>query len=53
VRLALGVFDAFHVWATAVPSIGLSKLTGLSSKETAFWVFGYWLLVKLALVMLA
>ncbi|HVM46539.1 MAG TPA: YIP1 family protein [Candidatus Acidoferrum sp.] len=53
VRLAFGVFNLFHVWATAVLAIGLSKLSGGSFKESAFWVFGYWLLVKLALVMLA
>ena len=53
VRLAFGVFNLFHVWATAVLAIGLSKLSGVSFKESAFWVFGYWLLVKLALVVLA
>lgn len=53
VRLAFGVFNLFHVWATAVLAIGLSKLSGVSCKESAFWVFGYWLLMKLALVVLA
>jgi hypothetical protein len=53
VRVAFGVFNLFHVWATAVLAIGLSKLSGVSFKESAFWVFGYWLLMKLALVVLA
>jgi hypothetical protein len=53
VRLALGAFNLFHLWATAVLAIGLSKLSGASFKESAFWVFGYWLLMKLAVLVLA
>jgi hypothetical protein len=52
VRAVLGVFDLFHLWATAVLAIGLSKLSGVSLKESAFWVFGYWLVLRLALILL-
>ena len=52
-----GLFHRFEVSrdtrANALLAIGLSKLSGVSFKESAFWVLGYWLLVKLALVVLA
>ncbi len=53
VRVAFGVFDLFHLWATGVLAIGLSRLSGASFKECAFWVFGYWLVLKLGLLVLA
>ena len=53
VRAVLGMMDVFHLWTTAVLAIGLSKLSGVSLKESAFWVFGYWLVFRLALVVLA
>jgi hypothetical protein len=52
VRAVLGVLNVFHLWTTAVLAIGLSKLSGVSFKEAAFWVFGYWLVFRLALILL-
>ena len=49
----LDLFDVFHLWATAVLALGLSRLTGVTFKEGAFWVFGYWVLARIALVLLA
>jgi len=52
-RAAFGVLDCFNLWTAAVLSIGLSRLTGVSVKEAAFWVFVYWLGAKIALILLA
>ena len=52
-RQLLDALNIFHLWATTVLAIGLSKLSGASFKESAFWVFGYWLLIRLALIILA
>jgi hypothetical protein len=51
-RAVLGGLNVFHLWSTAVLAIGLSKLSGASFKESAFWVFGYWLVFRLALFVL-
>jgi hypothetical protein len=53
IRAAFGAVDCFHLWATGVLAIGLSRLTGVSLKETAFWVFGYWVVARIALILLA
>jgi hypothetical protein len=52
-RVALGVLDCFNLWTTGVLAIGLSKLTGASVTEAGFWVFGYWIAVRIALMVLA
>jgi len=52
-RRLLDAFNFFHLWATIVMAIGLSKLSRVSFKEAAFWVFGYWFLVRLGLLVLA
>jgi len=52
-RQMLDALDIFHLWATTVLAVGLSKLSGVGFKEAAFWVFGYWLLFRLALFILA
>lgn len=52
-RKVLDLFNLFHLWTTAVLAVGLSRLTGVTFKEAAFWVFGYWLLARIALVLLA
>jgi len=52
VRTACGLFDCTHLWATGVLAIGLSKLAGVTFKESAFWVFGYWFVARGALVLL-
>jgi hypothetical protein len=51
-RQPLDIFNVFHLWTTTVLAIGLSKLSGASFKESAFWVFGYWLFARVALVVL-
>ena len=50
---ALDAMNLFHLWTTTVLAVGLSKLSGVSFKESAFWVFGYWLLARIALILLA
>jgi hypothetical protein len=51
-RLLLDTLNFFHLWSTTVLAIGLSRLSGVSFKESAFWVFGYWVVVRLALIVL-
>jgi hypothetical protein len=53
VRLVLDILNFFHLWTTTVLAIGLSRLSGVTFKESAFWVFGYWLVARLALILLA
>jgi hypothetical protein len=51
-RTACGLLDCTHLWATGVLAIGLSKLTGVTFKESAFWVFGYWFVARGTLLLL-
>jgi hypothetical protein len=53
VRLILDLLNFFHLWTITVLAIGLSRLSGVSFKESAFWVFGYWFVARLALIILA
>jgi hypothetical protein len=53
VRLFLDAVNFFHLWITSVLAIGLSRLSGVTFKEAAFWVFGYWVVVRLGLILLA
>jgi hypothetical protein len=53
IRAALDAVNLFHLWTTTVLAVGLSKLSRVSFKESAFWVFGYWLLARIALILLA
>ncbi len=48
----LDTFNFFHLWATTVLAVGLSRLSGTTFRETAFWVFGFWLVLRLALILL-
>jgi hypothetical protein len=52
-RKVLDTLNFFNLWTTAVLAIGLSKLSGVTFKEAAFWVFGYWLFFRLTLIVLA
>jgi hypothetical protein len=52
-RQVLDMLNVFHLWTTTVLAIGLSRLSGVSLKEAAFWVFGYWLFARIALIVLA
>ena len=47
---ALNGVNFFHLWTTAVLAIGLSKLARVSFSESAFWVFGYWVALRLAMI---
>jgi len=49
----LAQMNFFHLWSTSILAIGLSRLAGVSFKESAFWVFGYWVFLRIALVLLA
>lgn len=53
VHAALDVMNLFHLWTTTLLAMGLSRLSGVSFKESAFWVFGYWFLARIALALLA
>jgi hypothetical protein len=50
---ALDTLNFFHLWATSVLAIGLSRLSGVPFRECAFWVFGYWVVARLALIVLS
>ncbi len=52
-RAALEILNVFHLWTTAVLALGVSKLAAASFREAAFWVFGYWVVVRLAVMVLA
>jgi hypothetical protein len=49
----LEAMNLFHLWATTVLAVGLSKLAGVSFKESAFWTFGYWVALRGAMIWLA
>ena len=49
----LEAMNFFHLWTATVLAIGLSKLARVSFKEAAFWVFGYWVAFRVALIWLA
>lgn len=52
-RQVLDTFNVFHLWTTTVLAIGFARLSAVSFKESAFWVFGYWLFARIALIILA
>ena len=52
-RQLLDELNFFHLWTAVVMAVGLSKLSSVSFKEAAFWVFGYWVFVRIALIVLA
>jgi hypothetical protein len=49
----LEAINLFHLWTATVLAVGLSKLARVSFSEAAFWVFGYWVAVRVALIWLA
>jgi hypothetical protein len=52
-RLALETLNLFHWWTVAILALSLSRLSAVSFKEAAFWVFGYWVVARLAIILLA
>lgn len=53
VHTFLNLTNFFHLWSVTVLTIGLSKLSNVSFKESAFWVFGYWVVLRVILILLA
>ena len=49
----LEAMNVFHLWAATVQSAGLSKLARVSFNEAAFWVFGYWVGLRIAMICLS
>jgi hypothetical protein len=52
-RLVLVCLDPMYLWSILVLAIGLGKLASVSLKEAGFWVFGYWVVTRLALQAIA
>jgi hypothetical protein len=52
-RGVLDVFNVFHLWSATLMAIGLAKLTATSFKESAFFVFGYWVVLRVLFFALA
>ena len=50
---ALDAANFFHLWTATVRAVGLSKLARVSFNEAAFWVFGYWVAWRVAMIWLA
>jgi hypothetical protein len=48
----LETLNFFHVWSASVLAIGLSQLCNVTFKEAAFWVFGYWMVLRIVLIVL-
>ncbi len=48
----LTTLDLFYIWNTTVIAIGLSRLGNVSFKEAFFWVFGYWIALRIVLIIL-
>lgn len=49
---ALDAVNFFHLWTATVLAVGLSKLARVSFSEAAFWVLGYWVALRVAMVWL-
>ena len=49
----LETFNFFELWSATVLAIGLSRLSAVSFKEAAFWVYGFWVAVRMGLILLA
>ena len=52
-RALLDTLDLFQLWSIGTLAVGLSRLSGATFKEAGFWVFGYWIFARVALVLLA
>lgn len=49
----LDSLNFFHLWTIGVLAMGLARLSGASFEAAAFWVFGYWLLARAVICLLA
>jgi hypothetical protein len=52
-RQILDLANGFHLWTLGVLVVGLSKLSGVSLKEAAFWILGYWVFFRSGLILLS
>lgn len=51
IHLALASVNLFYVWMAAVLAAGLTKLSGVSYAEAAFWTIGYWCALRIGLIL--
>jgi hypothetical protein len=51
-RAVLDTLNLFYLWSTTVLAIGLARLSGVSFKTAAFWVFGYWICLRIVIILL-
>jgi len=51
-RLILDTLISSTFWSQTMLAIGLSASAAVSFKESAFWVFGYWFVARVALILL-
>jgi len=49
-HLFLASMNLFYLWATAVLALGVAKLSGVSLGKAALWMFGFWIVMRLALI---
>ena len=49
----LAALNFFHLWMAAVLAIGLARLAAVTVGEAAVWVFGYWIALRIVLLLLA
>jgi len=49
----LAALNFFHFWMASVLAVGLAKLAEVSAGEGAVWVFGLWVALRIALVVLS
>jgi hypothetical protein len=47
------ILNLFHLWAASVLTIGLARLSSVTVFEAGFWVFGFWIVARIALVILS
>ena len=50
VHLALVALNLFTLWHLGVMSVGVSKLSGVSTAKAAGWLFGVWVVIKGAII---
>jgi hypothetical protein len=53
IRAISEILNVFHLWAASVLAIGLARLSGVMVFEAGFWVFGFWIVARMALVILS
>jgi hypothetical protein len=52
IHVALGTVNVMHLWLAGVMTMGLAKLSDAAFGDAAFWVFGYWIGLRLILALL-